>query len=441
MSANYPFILLSFIIGIFAVNYLRTYDIHEKEPVFKMVLVTLWGGIVSIGLSTVLYVSLHLIGIQGHQNVFGAIFVIGPVEEAAKFLALLTCYFFIRHEINEPTDGLIYMSCVALGFSLIENYFYAINSQRAGLTFFLRLLTSTPGHILFSVFMGIAFYSIVRLKTGVMLLLVSYAYASLAHGLYNSIVFHGLSVFLLLFLHFKSYQWSLSLLSYTSAKSPFRPSIKEFIADYENPVKESGYGCPNCGDKNSKISYTKGRIHIQTCDTCQRFLATGDTLGDVYKYFGSIFQNKANPYHAKKFRISSFFIRSKKTTVEEGKRIVSFSLDELNATLIRKNNEIVESLESKWWFPIKYDFKPKLSQDFSEGAAGRGQNGHPPLARWLGAHKVVWVPLLITSAAVVIVLIKLGSVENILPFLFLGFPFVIIFFGILYAVGLVLKDG
>ena len=44
MSANYPFILLSFIIGIIAVNYLRTYDIHEKEPVFKMVLVTLWGG-------------------------------------------------------------------------------------------------------------------------------------------------------------------------------------------------------------------------------------------------------------------------------------------------------------------------------------------------------------------------------------------------------------
>jgi len=441
MSANYPFILLSFIIGLFAVNYLRTYDIHEKEPVLKMTLVTLWGGIFSIGLSTVLYVSLHLIGIQGHQNVFGALFVIGPVEEAAKFLALLTCYFFIRHEINEPTDGLIYMSCVALGFSLIENYFYAINSQRSGFIFFLRLLTSTPGHILFSVFMGIAFYSIVRLKTGIMLFLASYAYASLAHGLYNSIVFHGLSVFLLMFLLFKSYKWSLSLLSYTTAKSPFRQSIKEFIADYENPVKESGYGCPNCGSTNSKISYTKGRIHIQKCDNCQNFLATGDTLCEVYKYFGSIFQNKANPYHVKKFRISSFFKWFKKKAVENGENIVSFSLDELNATLIQKNNEIVEKLESKWWFPIKYDFKPKKSVDYLEDVAGRGQKAQQKSARWLGANKVFWIPLLITAVAVAIVLIKLGTAENILPFLFIGFPFIIIFFGIIYAVGLMIKDG
>ena len=193
MLANYPLILLSFLIGILAVNYLRTYDIHEREPLFKMVLVTVWGGVFSIVLSIALYTSLQLIGIQGHHNVFGALLVIGPVEEAAKFIALLSCYLFIRHEINEPTDGLIYMSCVALGFSLIENYFYAITSQSSGFVFFIRLLTSTPGHILFSVFMGIAFYALVRLRTGVMLFLIAYAYAIITHGLYNSIVFHGLA--------------------------------------------------------------------------------------------------------------------------------------------------------------------------------------------------------------------------------------------------------
>jgi RsiW-degrading membrane proteinase PrsW (M82 family) len=440
MSANYPFILLSFIIGIFAVNYLRTYDIHEKEPVFKMVLVTLWGGIFSIGLSTVLYVSLHRIGIQGHQNVFGAIFVIGPVEEAAKFIALLTCYFFIRHEINEPTDGLIYMSCVALGFSLIENYFYAINSQRSGFVFFLRLLTSTPGHILFSVFMGIAFYSIVRLKTGAMLLFVSFVYACLAHGLYNSIVFHGLGLILLILLLFQSYQWSLALLSYTTARSPFRKSLKEFVAEYEQPVPVGGHRCPGCGDKNRKISYTKGRIHIQKCGNCQRFLATGESLGAVYKYFGSVFQNKANPYLAKKIRISSFFRRAKSKAAKDRKDIVSFSLDELNATLIQKNREIVENLDSKWWFPIKFDFKPKISQDYVKGVAGRQQNAHQKFTGWFQTNKVLWVPLLITFVAVLVVLVKLGTAENILSFLFLGFPFVIIFFGVIYAVGLMIKD-
>ena len=232
MLANYPLILLSFLIGILAVNYLRTYDIHEREPLFKMALVTVWGGVFSIVLSIALYTSLQLIGIRGHHNVFGALLVIGPVEEAAKFIALLSCYFFIRHEINEPTDGLIYMSCVALGFSLIENYFYAITSQSSGFVFFIRLLTSTPGHILFSVFMGIAFYALVRLKTGVMLFLIAYAYAIITHGLYNSIVFHGLGMIILMLLLFKSHSWALALLSYTTARSPFRKSVKEFIADF-----------------------------------------------------------------------------------------------------------------------------------------------------------------------------------------------------------------
>ena len=83
MLANYPLILLSFFIGILAVNYLRAYDIHEKEPLFKMVLATIWGGIFSIVLSIFLYSSLELIGIQGRYNIFGALLVIGPVEEAA----------------------------------------------------------------------------------------------------------------------------------------------------------------------------------------------------------------------------------------------------------------------------------------------------------------------------------------------------------------------
>lgn len=439
MLANYPLILLSFFIGILAINYLRAYDIHEKEPLLKMVLVTAWGGLFSIVLSIFLYTSLELFGIRGHYNVFGALFVIGPVEEAAKFIALLACYFFIRHEINEPTDGLVYMSCVALGFSLIENYFYAISSERSGFVFFLRLLTSTPGHILFSFFMGIAFYALVRLKTGIMLFLISYAYAILTHGLYNSIVFHGLGMFLLLLLLYYSHNWAMALLSYTTAKSPFRQSLKEFIAAYEQPGKEGGYGCPKCGDDSSKSAYAAGKIHIQKCDNCHSFVATKETLGEVYRYFGSVFQKKANPYYAKKFRISSLFNRSKNNTGAGRKNLVAFSLEELNNTLMQKNAEIVEKLEAKWWFPIKYDFKPKRSQDYLEDFAGRGQKAHRNVSGWLRANKVFWVPLLITTAVVAAVLIKLGTYENILPFLFLGFPFVIIFFGVVYAIGLMMK--
>ena len=120
---------------------------------------------------------------------------------------------------------------------------------------------------------------------------------------------------------------------------------------------------------------------------------------------------------------------------------MAFSLDELNTTLIQRNNETAEKLESKWWFPIKYDFKPKLSQDYKEDFAGRGERAQQKISRWFRTHKVFWIPLLITTVVVAAVLVKLGTYENILPFVFLGFPFVIIFFGIIYAIGLVIKDS
>jgi RsiW-degrading membrane proteinase PrsW (M82 family) len=159
---EYILIALSFLIGIYCINFLRAYDIHEKEPFNKMVLVTLFGGACSIGISLLLYRYLDRFGINDLENSFGALFVIGPVEEFAKLIALFLSAIFIRKNLNEPTDGLIYMSCVALGFSLIENYFYVAHSSAPFQTMALRLTIATPMHISFSIFMGLAFFSIVK---------------------------------------------------------------------------------------------------------------------------------------------------------------------------------------------------------------------------------------------------------------------------------------
>jgi hypothetical protein len=51
MNVNYLFIIISFIIGFFLIDYLRSFDLHEKEPRLKMIVVSLWGGIWSIGIS------------------------------------------------------------------------------------------------------------------------------------------------------------------------------------------------------------------------------------------------------------------------------------------------------------------------------------------------------------------------------------------------------
>jgi RsiW-degrading membrane proteinase PrsW (M82 family) len=138
MSLNLLLVLLSFVIGIAITDYLRSFDLHEKEPLSKMFLVVLWGGVWSVGISVLTYQLLVKTGLGRIDNFFGALFVIGPVEEAAKLLALFSSYFIFREELNEPTDGLIYMSCVALGFSLIENYHYATRTPDSGILIFLR---------------------------------------------------------------------------------------------------------------------------------------------------------------------------------------------------------------------------------------------------------------------------------------------------------------
>ena len=59
MSINILFVLLSFVIGIFATKYIRSFDIHEKEPLSKMLLVVLWGGVWSMFISVLIYWQLH----------------------------------------------------------------------------------------------------------------------------------------------------------------------------------------------------------------------------------------------------------------------------------------------------------------------------------------------------------------------------------------------
>jgi RsiW-degrading membrane proteinase PrsW (M82 family) len=51
--------------------------------------------------------------------------IVGLFEETAKVLGLFAVYPFIKKRLTGPAAAIIYMSCVALGFSLIENYSYA----------------------------------------------------------------------------------------------------------------------------------------------------------------------------------------------------------------------------------------------------------------------------------------------------------------------------
>ncbi|WDP91564.1 MAG: PrsW family intramembrane metalloprotease [Desulfobacter sp.] len=355
MPINTLFIIASFILGFLLVAFIRTYDIHEKEPYFKMLLTAMWGGFWSVALSLAQYHLAEKLGIRIYHNFFGAIFIIGPIEELSKFLALLSSYFFIKKELNEPTDGLIYMSCVALGFSLIENYFYAVRSINSGYLLWLRLFISTPSHIFFSAFMGIAFFSVTKQKKGFSLLIISFIYASLIHGLFNGVLFHNwLIIFFILVIKF-SYHWTFTLLSYTTSKSPFRESLSDFLMNSE-PKIEKGIECLHCGDTTPKKTFKKNKIIIQKCNNCPCYVSNHDSIYYIFHHFGSDFRNMTNQYYLKDEK-SENKLRRNYASVFKGNYICNISrkafffLDELSSAIDEYNLKLQKNIEEKWWFP------------------------------------------------------------------------------------------
>lgn len=337
------FIGLSFVMGAICIRYIQSYDKHEKESFLRMFAVVCWGGIWSMVIAWLLYAVVARLGATDLENAYGALFVIGPVEEMAKLLAFLSGYFIIRRDMNEPVDGIIYISCVALGFSLIENYFYAMAPGSGHLLLF-RLFISTPMHICFSAFMGLAAYIALKNKKAAGLLVFSFALAAISHGIYDLVIFNGWALLLLLAVMRGIYQWTMALLSYATANSPFRSSLKDFIENYENPVLQEGIECLNCGSRNSKMTYAWGKIYIQKCDGCDHYVTTRKSLLAMFHHFAATFKNVSGKHIAAAFR-------NKTNQICKKKKIAAFELDALDLTLDALNRSISRQLEKKWWLP------------------------------------------------------------------------------------------
>ena len=111
-------------------------------------------------------------------------------EEIAKFLMF---WLVVRKNrwFDEKMDGVVYASCVALGFAALENILYLASNFDAWVSVGIaRALLSVPGHFFFGILMGY-YYSLVRfsvspsMKNKCMVLLAPI----LAHGIYDSLLF------------------------------------------------------------------------------------------------------------------------------------------------------------------------------------------------------------------------------------------------------------
>jgi len=268
---------LSYFIGFLFLLLIRSYDKYDKEPIYKLIIFSVLGGIVAVLSATVLYLFIH-----PKYNLTDAILKVGTVEELSKLLTLFLLYKLIKNEFDEIVDGIIYVAAISLGFSVIENIFYAINDSQPYTLLLKRFLFATIGHISFSVYMGIAFYIHKKIHRNYLGLFLAFVLATLAHGLYDGFIFNKDLTFLFLPTYFLLIYFQFRLLkvayAYSKMKVPFQPQ------NMKSGKTNRQYTCCNCQNNDLQVYYfDKTKLYV--CQSCQNHILTANNFSKLLKYF------------------------------------------------------------------------------------------------------------------------------------------------------------
>jgi len=121
---------LGFVAGgaLFWVMYFDLKDRLRPEP-RRLLVASFFLGAVAAVLALGLYRLAPLLGLPADPGVeagdvaFYCFAVVGPIEEGAKFIVARAVILRWKH-FDEPIDGLIYSSSVAIGFAAFENVLY-----------------------------------------------------------------------------------------------------------------------------------------------------------------------------------------------------------------------------------------------------------------------------------------------------------------------------
>lgn len=170
-------------------------DRHLPEPIGHLALALLLGA-VAAGISRLMYLGLDLFGLRydayelAATNLWGlfayAVLVIGVFEETAKFIPFILVVVRFR-EFDEPIDGIIYASFIALAYAAIENLIYL--QYLTPVEAVARGFAGSIVHILFASIWGFFIgRAILRRERVFATALLAITGASLVHGVYDFIV-------------------------------------------------------------------------------------------------------------------------------------------------------------------------------------------------------------------------------------------------------------
>lgn len=177
-------------------------DRYEKEPVWLLGGVFIWGAVIAAGAAFIVNSFLGLgiymfTGSQAFTELSTASAIAPVIEESLKGMACLLVFLFFRREFDSILDGIVYAAITAIGFAATENiyYIYTYGYQQSGLNgilymFFVRVILVGWQHPFYTAFIGIGL-AISRLSrnTSVKFLspIMGWGLAVLTHSIHNSI--------------------------------------------------------------------------------------------------------------------------------------------------------------------------------------------------------------------------------------------------------------
>nr|WP_279309199.1 PrsW family glutamic-type intramembrane protease [Psychroserpens sp. SPM9] len=166
-------------------------DKYDKEPKGLLLASFLLGAIVSIIVTTIIYLGFDILlplndSFSVPQQFVKAFLVVGLTEEFSKYI-IVRFFAQPKKAFNEPFDGIMYAVMVSMGFAATENVFYVLESGY--ITGFLRAFTAVPAHATFGILMGYFMGKAKFSKSRIRLNLLGLLLAVIFHGFYDFFLF------------------------------------------------------------------------------------------------------------------------------------------------------------------------------------------------------------------------------------------------------------
>lgn len=183
--------LLAIVPVFIIILYIYIKDKYEKEPIRLLVYNFLLGAIVSVIITTLLYILIDIpLPLTNQDSIseqfIKAFFVVGLSEEFSKYI-IIRYYSQPNEEYNEPFDGIVYAVMVSMGFAATENIMYVLQGGME--VAIVRAFTAVPAHATFAILMGYFMGKAKFSKNRIVLNLTGLFLAVLFHGAYDFFLF------------------------------------------------------------------------------------------------------------------------------------------------------------------------------------------------------------------------------------------------------------